>query len=42
MLITSILKQGVTKFVCLQEEYRSHGVTENMWRQVPIYTHFFD
>lgn len=31
-LITSILKLGVTKFVCLQQEYRSHGVTEAMWR----------
>lgn len=31
-LITSILKHGVSKFVCLQEEYREHGVTEAMWR----------
>ena len=31
-LITSILKFGVSKFVCLQEEYREYGVTEAMWR----------
>jgi hypothetical protein len=31
-LLTSILKFGVTKFVCLQQEYRSSGVTEEMWR----------
>lgn len=31
-LITSILKYGVSKFVCLQEEYREYGVTEAMWR----------
>ena len=31
-LLTSILKHGITKFVCLQQEYRAHGVTEAMWR----------
>ena len=31
-LLTNILKQGITKFVCLQQEYRAHGVTEAMWR----------
>jgi hypothetical protein len=31
-LITSILRWGITKFVCLQQEYREHGVTEAMWR----------
>jgi len=31
-LLTSILKNGITKFVCLQQEYRAHGVTEAMWR----------
>jgi hypothetical protein len=31
-LITSILQWGVTKFVCLQQEYREFGVTEAMWR----------
>lgn len=31
-LLISILKQGVTSFVCLQQEYRTHGVTEAMWR----------
>lgn len=31
-LITSILQLGITKFVCLQQEYREQGVTEVMWR----------
>lgn len=31
-LIISILRNSITKFVCLQQEYRSHGVTEAMWR----------
>ena len=31
-LLSSILKHSITKFVCLQEEYRTHGVTESMWR----------
>jgi hypothetical protein len=31
-LITSILKLGVRKFVCLQQEYRP-GVPEGMWRE---------
>jgi hypothetical protein len=31
-LLTSILKNGITKFVCLQQEYRAHGITEAMWR----------
>lgn len=31
-LITSILKLGVTKFVCLQQEYREFGVTKHMWK----------
>jgi hypothetical protein len=31
-LITSILKERITKFVCLQQEYREEGVTVEMWR----------
>lgn len=31
-LLCTILLQGVTTFVCLQQEYRSEGVTEGMWR----------
>ena len=31
-ILTSVLSLGVTTFVCLQQEYRSHGVTEYMWR----------
>jgi hypothetical protein len=31
-LITSILKEKITKFVCLQQEYREEGVTVEMWR----------
>eukprot|EP00904_Undaria_pinnatifida_P008558 jgi/Undpi1/4832/HiC_scaffold_19.g08185.m1 len=31
-LLCTILLQGVTTFVCLQQEYRSEGVTEDMWR----------
>ncbi len=30
-LITSILKLGIRKFVCLQQEYRP-GVSEDLWR----------
>ena len=30
-LITSILKRGVNKFVCLQQEYRMQGITESMY-----------
>lgn len=32
-LISSILKLGITKFVCLQLEYPAEGVTEVMWRR---------
>ena len=32
-LISQILKLGVTKFVCLQQEYRVDGITEEMWRK---------
>jgi len=32
-LISSILKLRVTKFICLQQEYRQDGVTEDMWRR---------
>ena len=31
-LVTSILKERVTTFVCLQAEYQDEGVTEEMWR----------
>ena len=31
-LITSILKERVTTFVCLQQEYQDEGITEEMWR----------
>lgn len=31
-LLCTILLQGVSTFVCLQQEYRSEGVTEEMWR----------
>jgi len=41
-LLTSILKLGVTKFVCLQEEYRSNGVTEVMWRHGNALRPYFD
>jgi protein-tyrosine phosphatase len=32
LLISEILKLGINKFVCLQQEYRETGVTEAMWR----------
>eukprot|EP01035_Chromulina_nebulosa_P020282 gene20282-26329_t len=41
-LLTSILKLGVTKFVCLQEEYRSNGITEVMWRHGNALRPYFD
>lgn len=41
-LITSILKRGVTKFVCLQQEYRAHGVTEAMWRSGQALRPYFE
>ncbi|CAN0269101.1 unnamed protein product, partial [Ectocarpus fasciculatus] len=31
-LLCTILLQGVSTFVCLQQEYRAEGVTEEMWR----------
>eukprot|EP00903_Cladosiphon_okamuranus_P014155 g13154.t1 len=31
-LLCTILLQGVSTFVCLQQEYRADGVTEEMWR----------
>jgi hypothetical protein len=31
-LLTSILRLGVTTFVCLQQEYQHEGVTETQWR----------
>lgn len=31
-LLISILKLKTTTFVCLQQEYRTHGITEAMWR----------
>jgi hypothetical protein len=31
-LLSSILVQGVSMFVCLQKEYQATGVTEEMWR----------
>ena len=31
-LLTSVLEQGITTFVCLQQEFQLHGVTEQMWR----------
>lgn len=31
-ILCTILLQGVSTFVCLQQEYRSDGVTETMWR----------
>jgi protein-tyrosine phosphatase len=31
-LLTSILRLGVTTFVCLQQEYQHEGVTESQWR----------
>ncbi|CAM9989589.1 unnamed protein product [Choristocarpus tenellus] len=31
-LLCSILLQGVSTFVCLQQEYLAEGVTEKMWR----------
>ena len=31
-ILTSILKLGVTTFVCLQQEYQHEGVTEAQWR----------
>lgn len=41
-LISSILKLGITKFVCLQQEYRSHGVTEAMWRSGQALRPYFE
>jgi len=41
-LITSILKWGITKFVCLQQEYREHGVTEQMWRSGQALRPYFE
>lgn len=41
-LITSILQNRVTKFVCLQQEYREHGVTEAMWRSGQALRPYFD
>lgn len=32
LLISEILKLGINKFVCLQQEYRESGVSEAMWR----------
>jgi hypothetical protein len=31
-ILTSLLKLGVTTFVCLQQEYQHEGVTEAEWR----------
>ncbi len=31
-ILLSILRLGVTTFVCLQHEYRHSGITEYMWR----------
>lgn len=31
-LLCTILLQGVSTFVCLQQEYKAQGVTEVMWR----------
>ena len=31
-ILTSLLKLGVTTFVCLQQEYQHDGVTEAEWR----------
>ncbi|CBJ33615.1 conserved unknown protein [Ectocarpus siliculosus] len=31
-LLCTILLQGVSTFVCLQQEYQAEGVTEEMWR----------
>ena len=31
-ILTSILRLGVTTFVCLQQEYQHNGVTEELWR----------
>lgn len=41
-LITSILQHKVTKFVCLQQEYREHGVTEAMWRSGQALRPYFE
>jgi hypothetical protein len=40
-LLTSILKYGVTKFVCLQLEYKATGVTEDMWRNGQVFFFFY-
>lgn len=32
-ILTSILRLGVTTFVCLQQEYQHEGVTEAQWRK---------
>ena len=36
------MKLGITKFCCLQQEYRSHGVTEAMWRSGQALRPYFD
>lgn len=41
-LLSSILKQGVNKFVCLQEEFRPTGVPEELWRSGQALRPYFD
>lgn len=31
-ILASILELGITTFVCLQQEYEHHNVTEQEWR----------
>jgi hypothetical protein len=32
-ILKGILDLGITTFVCLQQEFQLHGVTEYMWRK---------
>eukprot|EP01041_Mallomonas_annulata_P007878 gene7878-16121_t len=41
-LLTSIMLLGVTRFVCLQQEYRTKGVTEYMWRNGQALRPYFE
>mmetsp|Transcript_36578 Transcript_36578/g.37247 ORF Transcript_36578/g.37247 Transcript_36578/m.37247 type:complete len:562 (+) Transcript_36578:421-2106(+) len=41
-LLTSIMLLGITKFVCLQQEYRTRGVTEQMWRSGQALRPYFE
>ena len=41
-LLSSILVQGVSMFVCLQKEYQTEGVTEEMWRHGLALRPYFD